>query len=156
MNKNAVIAIVLAIALGGTGFVVFKTLRQSMQPSNINSEQPSPTEEQFEQNTQVSVDVVESSSEANTIVLKVGSLESKYSNISYEVTYESNGIVKGVNSGSKPLDISNQAKWSRDIYLGTCSKNVCKPDVGVTKVTVSLEFTDNDGKKTQFSKDFPL
>ena len=156
MNKNVIIGIVLAVALGITGFVVFKTMRKTTPDTSSQQASISPTEEQVQQNTSVSVDVSQSQAKANTIILTVGSLGSNYTGLSYEITYESKGIMKGVTSGNTPLDISGKDTWSKEVYLGTCSKNDCKPDVGVTKVSVSLEFTDTSGNKTQFSKDFPL
>jgi hypothetical protein len=156
MSKNLVIAVILAIALGVTGFVVFSTLRRSSPATSTTLQNVTPTEEDIQKNTSVTVEVTESSAKDNTIVLSLGDLKSAYAGLTYEITYESNGILKGVNSGSKPLDITNQESWDRDVYLGTCSKNVCKPDVGVTTVSVSLEFTDIDGMKTQFSQDYPL
>jgi hypothetical protein len=156
MNKNVIIGIVLVVALGITGFVVFKTMR-SFVPSTTGSQQSaSPTEVQEQQNTSVAVDVSQSQAKANTIILTVDSLTSSYTSLSYEITYESKGITKGVTSGNTPLDVSGKDTWSKEVYLGTCSKNDCKPDVGVTKVSVSLEFTDTSGTKTLFSKDFPL
>jgi hypothetical protein len=65
-------------------------------------------------------------------------------------------VGKGVTSGSKALDVTGEDSFEREIYLGTCSKNVCKPDLGVTKVALVLEFTDKDAKKSQFSKEFEL
>ena len=73
-----------------------------------------------------------------------------------ELTYESEGLIKGVNSGSKPINISNKDSYSKDIYLGTCSRNVCRADTGVTSVSVALEFTDINQNKSQFSGDFDL
>ena len=76
--------------------------------------------------------------------------------VAYELSYESQGLIKGVNSGSKPIDTTDKDSFEREVYLGTCSKNDCKPDVGVTKISVVLEFTDKDGKRSQYSKDFEL
>ena len=76
--------------------------------------------------------------------------------VAYELTYESQGLVKGVNSGSKPIDVAGKDSFEREVYLGTCSRNVCKSDGGVKSVSVVLEFTGESGKKSQFSKEYPL
>jgi hypothetical protein len=76
--------------------------------------------------------------------------------VGYELTYESQGLIKGVDSGSSAIDVTGKDTFERDIYLGTCSRNVCKPDPGVTKVSVVLKFTDKSGQKSQFSKDYDL
>ncbi|KKU83092.1 MAG: hypothetical protein UY10_C0015G0014 [Microgenomates group bacterium GW2011_GWA2_47_8] len=89
-------------------------------------------------------------------VLSATGLGAKVSAIAYELTYESQGLIKGVNSGSKPIDVIGQASFSREVYLGTCSRNVCKPDLGIKSVSVVLEFTNASGKKSQFTKDYDL
>jgi hypothetical protein len=91
----------------------------------------------------------------NTLVLTVNGLASKYTDIMYEISYDSMGIIQGVTS--RPLSVVGMDTFTRDdIYLGTCSKNVCRPHPGVKSVTVVLEFTDTAGKKSQFVKEFTL
>lgn len=100
-------------------------------------------------------DVAWSKTKDNTVVLSISGLKSGYKTVTYEVSYETQGVVQGVTS--RPLDIANKDTFTRDdIYLGTCSKNVCKPHTGVKKVSVVLQFTDNSGQKSQLSKDFDL
>lgn len=151
----------IAIILGGivlllvvTGVVVYKTLFSS-GPAPVSQDQvvdkTLPAVD-----SSISVDLVKSTATVNAVVIKVSGLSSKMSTVAYELTYESKGLVKGVNSGSKPLDVAGQDKLEREIYLGTCSRNVCTPDTGVTKVSVALVFTDTAGKQTQFSKDYTL
>jgi len=93
---------------------------------------------------------------ANTVKLAVEGLDSKYMKLGYEFTYESNGLIKGVNTGSSPIDVAGEDTFSREIYLGTCSRNVCTPDVGVETVSVVVEFTDVSGKRSQFTGDFEI
>src|SRR5260221_8154649 len=109
MNKSVIIGIVLVVALGLTGFVVYKTVKKSFSvtPSSQSGD-AAPTDQTEPQNKDVAVDVVKSKNVENTIALSVSKLGSKYTGIAYEVTYESNGIEKGVNSGSKPIDISGK------------------------------------------------
>jgi len=103
----------------------------------------------------VAVSVTKSRTKDNTIVLGVSGMQSKYSTVAYELSYDSLGIVQGVTT--KPLDVSGKDTFSRDdIYLGTCSRNVCRPHPGVKKVSLVLEFTDSSGKISQFSKEYDL
>ena len=103
----------------------------------------------------IAVDLTKSKVKDNTLVLTVTGLESKYRTLAYEISYETQGVVQGVTS--QPLDLSGKDTFVRDdIYLGTCSGKVCKPHVGVKKVSVVIEFTDSTGQKTQFSKDYDL
>lgn len=121
----------------------------------VNETNETETGGSLPQNTSIEVSV-KPSSKANTIDLIVSKLEKKYRGIAYEVTYETNGTYQGVNSGTKPLDVLGQDQLRKEIYLGTCSKNVCTPHTGVTAVSVVLELTDTDGNKSQYSNDFQL
>jgi len=122
---------------------------------------PAPSAEVEEETTVVPADtaivagVAWSKTKDNTVVLSISGLKSGYKTVTYEVSYETQGVVQGVTS--RPLDVSGKDTFTRDdIYLGTCSKNVCKPHTGVKKVSVVLQFTDNSGQKSQLSKDFDL
>lgn len=155
MNKTVIIVLVVIIGLlSGTGFLVYKVLTKPV----INNQE---TEEVVEEELPViseSIKVTASKSKtaANTVVLEAAGMEGKYSWVEYELTYDSEGLIKGVNSGSKPIDVSGKPKFEREVYLGTCSRNVCKPDVGVDKVSVSLKFTDSAGKRSQYSGEFAI
>ena len=153
----------LALILGGiallliiTGVVVYKSVfsgspvSQSQTTDSITPAELPPAE------ASIGVNLTKSTSAANTVVITVKGMGSKMTTVAYELTYTSNGLVKGVNSGSKPLDVAGQDTLTRDIYLGTCSRNVCTPDSGVTKLTLNLVFTDTSGKQSQFSKDYTL
>lgn len=142
----------LVILLGVTGVVVYKAISGSKQAPVVEE---TPQEVLPQVDSSVTVTLTKSP-KANTVVLKVSGMAGKYASVGYEFSYESKGLIKGVNSGSKPLDVSGKDSFDREVYLGTCSRNDCTPDVGVTKISVVLEFTDTAGKRSQFSKDFEL
>ena len=151
-NKMLFIVIGLGVLLGLTGFLVWRTLRAPVAPQEVE-------EEIVEQDLEpidpaIKVDVT--TAKANTIVIAVTGIGGKVTSVSYEVTYESGGIIQGVNSGSKPIDTSGQDSFEREVYLGTCSRNVCRPHSGVKSVTVVLEFHNASGKKSQFSQEYKL
>jgi hypothetical protein len=151
-NKMGILIAILLLLLGGAGFVVYKVLAPSKAA-------PTPEEEEILEvlppvDASVVVEVGESKTKDNTVLMKVTGLGGKMVSVAYELTYDSQGLIKGVNSGSKPIDTAGQDGFEREIYLGTCSRNVCKPDVGVTKVSVVLEFTDTEGKRYSFSKEY--
>lgn len=143
----------LALLLLVTGLIVYRAVAPSDEPAPIEEEI---TELLPQADSSIVVDAKFSKTKDNTVVLNVSALASKYATVGYELTYDSQGLIKGVNSGSKPIDVAGQDAFEREVYLGTCSRNVCKPDLGVAKVSVVLEFTDTTGKKSQFSKDFDL
>lgn len=153
-HKMTLLYTALAILVVVTGVVVYKVVAPSAEPAPVSEEEV--VENLPEADASIVVDASFSKVKDNTVVLKVSALGSKYTTVGYELTYDSQGLIKGVNSGSKPVEVAGQDGFEREVYLGTCSRNVCKPDLGVTKVTVVMEFTDTTGKKSQFSKDFDL
>lgn len=153
-NRIVWLLVGLVILLVGSGIIIYKAVFAPKPPTAIQ-DTGTPSETIPTVDSSVSVTVTKAAA-ANTVVLTVAGLGSKYSTLNYEFSYESLGLIKGVNSGSKPIDVTGKDSFSREIYLGTCSKNDCKPDPGVTKVTVNLVFTDSSGKQSQFSKDFNL
>ncbi len=151
-NKNIVVALIAVLLLAGA-FTVFKALSKPKVENVIVEDKP--IEELEPLDPAVIVDLTKSRAKDNTVVLSINGLGSKYTSVSYELSYESQSIVQGVTS--KPLDVSGKESFVRDdIYLGTCSRNVCRPHAGVKKISVALEFTSLPGKKSQFSKDFDL
>ncbi|MCL4360131.1 hypothetical protein M1555_02655 [Patescibacteria group bacterium] len=157
MKNMKVLLGVLVVLLVITGGVVWNVLSKpkTAAPQAVQTRQ---TETQAEPSVDASVTVAltKSTAKANTVELAVNGLSGKYTSIAYELSYNSNGLIKGVNSGSKPLDVAGKDTLTREVYLGTCSRNDCTPDTGVSTVTVALEFTDVQGKKSQFSKDFAI
>jgi hypothetical protein len=148
-----IIIVVAVLLVGVVGFLLFRKPSSQTQSPIEKQEQ----EEVLEQvDPSIEVSVTWSKTKDNTVVLVVKGLAGKYTSVGYELQYDSEGVGKGVTSGSKPIDVTGQDMFEREIYLGTCSKNVCKPDPGVTNVSVVLEFTATDGKKSQFSKDYDL
>lgn len=153
-NKMTYLYIGLAVLLLVTGVIVYKAAFGSRAA-------PVPEEEEIveilpEVDASIVVSAVLSTAKPNTVVVTAKGLAGKYASVAYELTYESQGLIKGVNSGSKPIETVGKDTFEREIYLGTCSRNVCKPDTGVSKVSVVLEFTGTDGKRSQFSKEYEL
>ena len=155
-NKLGIIAVILVLLIVGTGVVVYNSIFSSDPTVEIEEQDEDLVENIPPVDASVIVEVSRSSKEPNTVIMKASGLAGKMVSVGYELTYDSEGLGKGVTSGSSPIDTTGKDNFERDVYLGTCSRNVCKPDVGVTKVSVVLEFTDKDGKKSQFTKDYDL
>ncbi len=144
----------LGILLIGTGFVIYKALAPTPEVKQVVDEQV-PVETLETLDPAIVVELTKSKLKDNTVVLSVNGLGGKVRTVAYELSYDSQGIVQGVTS--KPLDVSGKDSFIRDdIYLGTCSRNVCRPHPGVKSVSVVLEFTNISGNKSQFSKEYPL
>jgi len=160
MNKKIIFSAIAIIIFCIIVFGVIHFFR-----SNINNENKSTDTKEEEMLIQpdlipfdekITVLIQKSRLEDNTVNLTIENMDENIESLSYEITYDSQGLIKGVNSGSKPIEIENHKKFEREVYMGTCSRNVCKPDEGVTTISLSLEFNYKDDKKSQFSKDFSL
>lgn len=152
-NKNLLIVGVIAVSLV-LGIIGIGALYQPNKNVPVVVEEK-PQEETAPLASTVAVSVTKSRTKDNTIVLGVSGMQSKYLTVAYELSYDSLGIVQGVTT--KPLDIGGKDTFTRDdIYLGTCSRNVCRPHPGVKKVSLVLEFSDSSGKISQFSKEYDL
>lgn len=152
MKKNIILPLCIALIVIGVGIVGYTVLKKSpAQPPEAVVE----VEQLAEADSSIVADVAWSKVKDNTIVLSISGLKSGYTTVAYEISYETLGVVQGVTT--KPLDIAGKDTFTRDdIYLGTCSRNVCRPHMGVKKVSLVLEFTDTSGKKSQLTKDFDL
>lgn len=152
-NKINFLYVGLVVLLLVTGFIVYKAISG---PGPQTAQNAIPTPISIPEVDSSVVVTLTKSTKPNSIDLTVSHLNKKYVTVGYEFSYDSKGLIKGVNSGSTPLDVSGKNEFFREVYLGTCSRNVCTPDVGVTSVSIALEFIDTSGSKSQFSKDYDL
>jgi hypothetical protein len=73
--------------------------------------------------------------------------------IEYEMVYLASGLSRGVVGSVKPK--AGESRVTRDLLLGTCSRDVCKYDEGVTEGTLTLRFRSAEGVR-KFTADFHL
>lgn len=151
-KKTGIIAGILALLLVVTGVVVYKAVF-SGKPATEGTEDITPTTVE-PVDASISVDLTKSETAANTVVVSVKGMGGKMVSVAYELMYESKEVTQGVTG--KSVDVSGKDTFSRNLYLGTCSRNVCTPHLGVSSVNLVLVFTDSAGKKSQFSKDYDL
>jgi hypothetical protein len=72
--------------------------------------------------------------------------------IEYELSYLSKGLSRGVVG---TIELKGETSITRQILLGTCSKNVCKYDEGVTGGSLLLRLRGASGV-TKITADFDL
>lgn len=155
MNKKLGIIIgVLVVLLVATGVLVYNALFG--QSANTTPAEEQKQEELATIDPSVKVDVVKSKGKESTVVLTVSGLASKYETLEYELTYDTLGIIQGVNNGKDPIAVTNKDSFEREVYLGTCSGTKCTPHKGVEKISLVLQLADGDGRKSQLVKDFEL
>jgi len=86
-NKALIIALVLVVLLGGTGFAVYKVLVPGTSKTVV-------TEEEIVEilppvDASVIVDVVKSKTAADTVIMSATGLAGKMVSVAYELTYDS-------------------------------------------------------------------
>lgn len=152
-NRNMMIAaIVGAVLLLGGGFFLWvnsgkapekKEMEQTLQKEEIKTIDPS----------QLGLTLT-ARGDKKAVNLEIANLTGLKS-IEYELSYIAKGdIPRGV-IGSieiKPTD----KKVARELLLGTCSKNVCKYDEGVTEATLIVKVTKTDDSVLQSEKKISL
>lgn len=157
MNKKTIVIVLLiGLMLFATSVVFMKAWTPATQiASKADEPEEAPRIATEAMDSSITVAVARSKGKDNTVALTLQGLGGNVRMVAYEVSYESQGIVQGVTS--KPLDVSGKDTFVRDdIYLGTCSRNVCRPHPGVKSVSVVLELQNANGTKSQFSREFLL
>lgn len=88
-----------------------------------------------------------------SVVLSVKNIPEGTEAIEYELSYlTGEGLPKGALGEIK---LNSDTEIERDILLGTCSRNTCTYDTGVTSVKLVLVFNHPDGD-SKFVRDYPL
>lgn len=80
-------------------------------------------------------------SDAHQLTLKVINLQN-IKTVEYELVYLVNDLQRGV-IGS--VETNGNSSVEKDMLLGSCSKNVCKYDEGVTEGSLTLRFRGQNG-----------
>lgn len=149
-NKNALIAsiVVLILVLGG-GFLLVKNLTK---PSDTKVEEEELSENLPPVDSLVVVDLT-SKGDKQSVTLSVSKIPEGTESLEYELSYLiGEGLPKGALG---KISLEGKSEIIRDILLGTCSRNVCTYDKGVTSVKLVLKFNHSEGA-SQFTKEYPL
>lgn len=92
-------------------------------------------------------------SDSKSIDLSVSKIPKGTESVEYELSYiTGEGLPKGALG---KISLSGKDTVARNILLGTCSRNTCSYDTGVTSVKLVLRFNHPDGA-TQLTKEYPL
>lgn len=152
MNKIKIVIIVLAllVLVGASAFVV---LSKNIKSANTDIEPVASEEEVI-----LKVDpedlglTLSSRADKKAVIMKMTKL-SGISSIEYELTYESEGeIPRGVIGN---IELKNgETSTTKEMLLGTCSKNVCKYYEGVKKVQLLLKLTYPDGSLAEAEEEY--
>ncbi len=149
-NKMLVGVVVLGlIALSVVGFGMWKFVFAPSPETVVE-------EEEIELpvvDSSVKVDLV-ARDDKKAVTLKISSIPKGTESIDYELSYDTSaGLPKGALGTIRLKD--GESSVEREILLGTCSRNVCKYDEGVTKINLVLRFNHPKGS-SQFQKEYVL
>ena len=146
MKNPKIIGVValLIIILGGAGYFVYAKNKIQEKPLAQNTvsnlEEPKVKEVKPEE-IGLSLSARSDGKAVNMTINNVSGISS----IDYELNYNAEGnIPRGV-IGSIEIKPSDSV-IKRELLLGTCSRNVCKYDAGVTEVNLVLKLTYSNGE----------
>lgn len=160
MKKEYLIIGISLLALIVIGLFLFKNNRNNGPKATPT---PTPEEKTIEKLPADSLDVTltpRADNRAITIVIN-GLKEKGYTQFEYELTYDaqstedpSQTISQGSGS-TEPIKVTDES-FKREILFGTCSKNICKYDIGVKNIKFVIRLTDSEGKTKIWQKDVTL
>ncbi len=141
----------LLAALGG-GFFLFRK-----KPPPASEEENQPTETEILPTIDASVEIsLTPRADRKEVKLSIKRIPADVTALEYELSYFTGGGLSRGTFTPNPIELRpEEREFSRDILLGTCSRNTCTYDEGVTKVTLTVKFHSPKGA-SQFKKDFPL
>lgn len=150
MKKAVLIIFPILILLAIGGLLV---LKNGLQPSVQVEVTPTPTVESIpvktlEESNPYGVSLITSRSDKKGVTLKISSFPPGLKTIEYELNYEAKEGPRGVLG---TINYKGEDKIQREILLGTCSKNVCRYDEGVTAVKLTIVFRGDKTEKFQGS-----
>ncbi len=145
---SIIVGVVIIVAIG---VLVIKNLTKPISTNSSNSQNAK--EEFIPLDSSVSVDLIPRA-DAKAVSLKVSNIPTGTDSIEFEISYDNDkGLRKGANGKIK---VNGEKEIERkDILFGTCSKNVCTYDSGITSVSLTMRFNSDNGISI-FTKDFPI
>ncbi|MDP3954839.1 MAG: hypothetical protein Q8Q15_00560 [bacterium] len=134
MKKLLPVIIVIIIALAG----VFYVATGSQKPETPKEETVKETVLPIGERPYVSLTPRDDGHELTMEITGIVDVDT----VEYELVYLAEGVSRGgVGSG----DLKGGSSFTRKVLFGTCSKNVCRYDEGVTGGTLTLRFRGKSG-----------
>lgn len=143
-NKIIVIAVIAIFILVGAGFFVFAKDKNG-QEKTVAQKPAAHEEPKVKEVKPDDIGLTLTARSDNKAVNMTIKNLSGISSIDYELNYDASGnIPRGV-IGSIEIKPSDSV-IKRELLLGTCSKNICKYDAGVTEVNLVLKLIYSNGE----------
>lgn len=150
MNKSKIISfltilIISGVLLSGCGKKPVTKVQPSLTPEEETIPTVSPKE--FEANITARAD-------QKAVILTITKYPKTTTSMEYELTYDTDGVERGV-MGTINVDQAGSDQITREILLGTCSKNVCVYDKNVKSIKLVLRIETSKGTQS-WSKAFDI
>lgn len=152
MNKQTLLIAGIAIVVLLAGVFTVKFIGGTKTPEG----DVEPTPEVVYQEVDGSVQATLVANQGKTkVTLSVTGLASRFSQIEYELSYETtNNGTQGAFSND-PIDISAQDEFEREVELGSCSTGgKCTYDKGVNNFKLTAKLHTSDGQIFLLRKEF--
>lgn len=152
MKKNLMIVavVVLAVLIFGGGLFIFGKAKNGTMSTNKVTPTPESVSVEIPPEDLPTVRIIPRA-DKKEITLEIKGIKSADS-IEYELSYLSKGLSRGVVG---TIELNGETSITRQILLGTCSKNVCKYDEGVTGGSLLLRLRGPSGV-TKITANFDL
>jgi len=142
MKKTTAIILVVFLGLGIIGGLFFLAFKNKKSSSSLK---PTPTPQQIMEEVpaeELPLVWLTPSADKHEVTLEIKNIKNATS-LEYELTYLSKEIPRGV-VGTINLK-EQETSILRKILLGSCSRNVCRYDEGVTGGTLTLRLRGPEG-----------
>lgn len=154
MKKLTLILVaVFLVLLVGSAFMIYQALKP--RPPQVNENTTPVITILPDADASIEVSLVKSATEDNSVDMTIQGMKN-IASLEYELSYDTEGQIQGVNSGRTPIDVAGKSTFSRSVYLGTQSSGKKTPHKGVSRISLVVKFTDANGNKSQRSTDFSL
>lgn len=153
-QRKVQIAGVLVVLLLVGGYFLF--FAKSKSASNVTAQQDQVIQKLSNEELGLKLSISPNKEQVKFLISKATGIKS----IEYQLTYEADStadeiaqggdarVQRGI-TGSSSVDSSKDSFDSGWLDLGSCSKNVCRYDKGVSSVNLTLKIVKNDGKTYQ-------
>ncbi len=151
MKKNIEVILVVLISLAAVIAVVSLLAKNK---SSLSTSKVTPTPEQITKelsSEELPTVRLIPRADKHELTLEIKDIKNADS-IEYELTYLSKGLSRGVVG---TINLNKETSITRKILLGTCSRNVCKYDEGITDGMLTLRLRGPEGV-VKITADFDL
>lgn len=138
MKKYLPFILIFVAVLIGSIFLILRLVRSNQAPAEEELSEVEISQAPLSERPYVSLVPRSDGHEFKLVIKKIKNVKV----IDYEMVYLVNDLQRGVIG---TIETSGKTEVSKDLLLGSCSKNVCKYDEGVTEGILTLRLRTTEG-----------